>query len=67
MVYDWQCQAKQCVVYSYGADERQSKQPQTGEASDGTPWVSVTIGGPWLLILGINSNQVVAARWQGQK
>ena len=65
--YDWQCHAKKCQVYTYGADERQADQPVTGDDGNGLQWVSVTTGGPWVLILGVSSNKVVSARWQGQK
>jgi hypothetical protein len=65
--YDWQCHAKKCEVYSYGANERQADKPETGEDGNGLQWVSVTTGGPWVLILGVSLNKVISARWQGQK
>ena len=65
--YDWQCHANKCQVYRYGADERQASQPETGDDGNGLQWVTVTTGGPWVLILGVSSNKVVSARWQGQR
>jgi hypothetical protein len=65
--YDWECHAKRCRVYSYGADERQTDVSESGVDRNGVPWITVITGGPWVLILGVSSNKVVSARWQGQK
>jgi hypothetical protein len=64
--YDWQCDAKKCEVYTYGASEAHLA-PEIIDEGNGLKTLVVTTGGPWVLILGVSSSRVTTARWQGQK
>lgn len=63
---DWECGAPACWVFTYD-----SLKPRPDLVVDsptpGPEVVTVTTGGPPLLILGITGGRVTSARWQGQK
>jgi hypothetical protein len=63
---DWECGAPVCWVFTYD-----SLKPRPDLIVDsptpGLETVTVTTGGPPLLILGIKGGRVTSARWQGQK
>jgi hypothetical protein len=60
------CKATLCYVWTYGP----AGVPTTvtpSDRSDGTMEVTVTTGGPYLLVLGFKDRSVVSASWLGQK
>jgi hypothetical protein len=65
--YDFGCHAKRCVTYTYGAKESLEGSVEPSNDDSGLETVTVTTGGPWLLVLGVESDRVVFAKWLGQK
>jgi|SRR5271167_4137114 len=65
--YDFECGAPICWVYTYGPkDDPAVETPVVAEGAD-VSTITVTTGGPFILILGIAMNRVVTAQWQGQR
>jgi len=59
------CDAELCWVFTYGPKE--SFAPTVIKQENGLDTVVVTTGGPFLLVVGVSSNRVATARWEGQK
>jgi hypothetical protein len=51
-------QAETCVSFIYGPGPAPQDPPRS---------ITITTGGPWLLLVGLSKGQVVDARWLGQK
>jgi hypothetical protein len=64
--YDFGCGAQKCWVYTYGPKSEPFQEIPQDDGS-GLSTIVVTTGGPFILILGISSNRIITARWQGQK
>jgi hypothetical protein len=65
--YDWDCDAETCQIYTYGADERASIDARIAADKKDLESIVITTGGPYVLVVGVSSNTVATARWQGQK
>ena len=63
--YRPQCGADLCWVFTYGPKE--SFAPSVIKQENGVNTIEVTTGGPFLLVIGLSSNRVATARWEGQK
>jgi hypothetical protein len=63
--YRRQCGADWCWVFTYGP--KQSFAPSVMKQENGLNTIEVTTGGPFLLVVGVSSNRVATARWEGQK
>jgi len=57
------CLAPLCLVWTYGPTEAVTSE----DRDDGNNTVTVTTGGPFLLVLGFRANRVISAQWLGQK
>jgi len=60
-----ECHAAKCWSFTYGPPPAPT--PVATDNHDGTVTVRVSTGGPWLLILGFNDDQLSTAFWLGQK
>lgn len=63
---DWECGAPVCWVFTY---DSLKLRPDliVDSPTPGLEVITVTTGGPPLLILGITGGRVTSDRWQGQK
>jgi hypothetical protein len=52
--------AETCASFTYGPDPAPPVEDPPGS-------ITVTTGGPWLLVVGVSKGRVVDARWLGQK
>jgi hypothetical protein len=63
--YGFECGAERCFAFTYGPTGHE--EPTEIKQADGLETVVVTTGGPFLLVVGVSSKEVITARWQGQK
>jgi hypothetical protein len=59
------CHAAFCWVYRYGPGP--APIPPPSKTADGGSEITVSTGGPFLLILGFSEDHLVSARWLGQR